>query len=329
MPMLAYSAFGLRVAASGRLPGLLPCGEPGVADVHVHLQATPAWLADGRPQPHRPMYVSPDRDESGRPVLTVERLGGDRFFRLGYADDIEFIVDDAGREIWSTWPEPWTIDDAATYLLGSVFAFTLRCRGVTCLHASAVALGDRAIAVVGGLGAGKSTLAAAFAMRGCAVISDDVVALSRIADAYVVHPGPPRIRLWPDSVRALYGSTEALPRLTPTWDKRFIDLTETRYRLATRALRLAAIYVLDERGAHEALPRVERLSAPAGLMAMVANTQANRLLDARMRAQEFQCLGRLVASLGVRRVVPADDLDRLPALCDLIVDDMLESAVHV
>jgi len=327
--MQAYSVFGLRVAATGRLPGLLPCREPGVADVHVYLQATPEWLDDERPPPHAAMYVSPDRDESGRPVLTVERLGGDRVFRLRFADDIEFIVDGAGREIWSTWPEPWTVDDVATYLLGSVFAFTLRCRGVTCLHASAVALEDRAIAVVGSLGAGKSTLAAAFATRGCAVISDDVVALSRIADEYVVHPGPPRIRLWPDSVRALYGSTDALPRLTPTWDKRFIDLTQTRYRLETRALPLAAIYVLDERGAHEALPRVERLSAPAGLMAMVANTQANRLLDARMRAQEFQCLGRVVASLGVRRLVPPDDLDRLPALCDLIVDDVLESAVHV
>jgi hypothetical protein len=275
------------------------------------------------------MYVSPDRDEAGRPVLTVERLGGDRVFRLRYADDIEFIVDGAGREIWSTWPEPWTVDDVATYLLGSVFAFTLRRRGVTCLHASAVALEDRAIAVVGGLGAGKSTLAAAFATRGCAVISDDIVALSRIADEYVVHPGPPRIRLWPDSVRALYGSTDALPRLTPTWDKRFLDLTGAQYRLETRALPLTAIYVLGERAAPEALPRVERLSAPAGLMAMVANTQANRLLDARMRAQEFQCLGRVVASLGVRRVVPPDDLDRLPALCDLLVDDVLESAVHV
>jgi hypothetical protein len=327
--MQAYSAFGLRVVASDRLPGLLPCREPGVADVHVHLQATPDWLAEGRPQPHVPMYVSPDRDEAGRPILTVERLGGDRVFRLRYADDIEFIVDGAGREIWSTWPEPWTVDDVATYLLGSVFAFTLRRRGVTCLHASAVALEDRAIAVVGGLGAGKSTLAAAFATRGCGVISDDVVALSRIADEYVVHPGPPRIRLWPDSVRALYGSTDALPRLTPTWDKRFLDLTGAQYRLETRALPLTAIYVLGKRAAPEASPRVERLSAPDGLIAMVANTQANRLLDARMRAQEFQCLGRVVASLGVRRVVPPDDLDRLPALCDLLVDDVLESAVHV
>src|SRR5436309_7024269 len=158
MPMQAYSAFGLRVAASGRLPGLLPCREPGVADVHAHLQATPEWLADERPQPPAAVYVSPDRDESGRPVLTVERLGGDRVFRLRYADDIEFIVDGAGREIWSTWPEPWTVDDVASYLLGSVLAFTLRCRGVTCVQASAVAFLDRDVAVVGGLEAGKTNL---------------------------------------------------------------------------------------------------------------------------------------------------------------------------
>jgi hypothetical protein len=60
----------------------------------------------------------------------------------------------------------------------------------------------------------------------------------------------------------------------------------------------------------------------------VANTQANRLLDARMRAEEFRCLGRLVASLGVRRLVPPDGLDRLEELCDL-VEETVEPAVHV
>jgi hypothetical protein len=325
-----YGGFGLRIGATHPVPGLAPLAGVVVPDVFVHLHGTP-WLERDRAAPDagEAVYASADHDEDGRPLLTVERLGRGRSFRFRYADGIEFVLDAGGREIRATWPAPWTIDDVATYLLGPVFAFALRLRGVTCLHASAVAIADRAIAFIGPAGAGKSTVAAAFARRGCPGISDDVAALGWDGDAAVVHPGPARIRLWPESVLALYGSTDALPRLTPTWDKRFVDLTANGYRLHDRALPLVAIYVLDERESSDRVPRLEHLSPAAALMALVANTQANHLLDTGMRALEFQSLGRLVASVGVRRIVPHEDVARLPALCDLVVDDVAHSAAHV
>lgn len=328
--MPVYSAFGLRVRADDALPGLVPRPGGDGADVSIWLRGTPdAFDEDRWRDAAAPVYVSADRDEWGRPVLTVDRRGADGVYRLRYADGIAFLVDRAGREIRATWPEPWTVDDVATYLVGSVFAFALRLRGITCLHASAAAVEGRAVVFVGALGAGKSTLVAALARRGYPVISDDVVALGATGEGHVVHPGPPRIRLWPDSARALFGSTDALPRLTPSWDKRFVDLTRGPYRREERALPLAAIYFLDDRGPDAAAPRLEWLPPAAALLALVANTQANRLLDARMRAQEFPCLGRLVASLGVRRLVPPDGLDRLEELCDLVVEDAVEPAVHV
>ena len=323
-----YTVFGLRVAASRALPGLRAASTAADADVVVELQA-PLVHSDGVEQTREPIYRSPDVDDAGRPMTVVERLDAGRLFRFRYADGIQFVVDGGGRHIRAAWPEPWTVDDVATYLLGPVMAFALRRRGITCLHASAVAIDERAVAFIGPAGAGKSTIAATLATRGYAVVSDDVVALGDADGEPVAQPGPSRIRLWPESVQALYGSADALPRLTPTWDKRFLDATQGGCRFEVRPLPLAAVYVLDERGAHPGLPSVEPLSAAAGLMALVANTQASHLLDARTRAQEFRCLGRMAASLRVGRVTPPERLAGLPALCDVVIDDVLESAAHV
>src|SRR5205085_1986600 len=112
---------------------------------------------------------------------------------------------------------------------------------------SAVALGNRAVALLGPAGAGKSTTAAAFARRGYPLLSDDVVPIWVRDGLFVVPPAYPCLRLWPASVAALYGAADALPPLTPTWDKRCLDLTQGGCRFQQHPLPLAAIYVLGER----------------------------------------------------------------------------------
>ena len=319
--MYGYSLFGLRVLATRRLPGLPPSPSARGTDVRIDLGALPPGLDEHAPGPDTPVYVSPDRDDAGHPVLTVSRLAGGESFRLRYADGIEFVLDRAGTTIWANWPDPWTLDDVATYLLGSVMAFVLRLRGVTCLHASAVAVDGEAVALVGPAGAGKSTLAAALANRGHAVIADDVVALSHRDGRFFLQPGTPRIRLWPESVAALYGSPDALPRLTPTWDKRFLDVTQHGHRFERQPLPLAAIYCLAERRVDPATPHVEPLSPAASFVTLIANTHANHLLDDAMRAQEFECLGLVVASVPIRWLIPHEDPALLSTLCDVVLDD--------
>lgn len=319
--MLEYAVFGLRLAATQPLPGLTAAGGSGVRDVVVRLGALPPELEHASLAAD-PVYVSPDRDGAGRPLLVVRPVAQAQFFRLQYADGTEFVVDRPARQVWARWPEPWTLDDVATYLLGPVLAFVLRRRGITCLHASAVALGERAVALVGPPGAGKSTLAAGFARRGHRGLSDDVVALSHGDGRFCVQPGPRRIRLWPESVTALYGAPDALPRLTPTWDKRFLDLTESEGRGQAQPLPLAAIYLLTAREPDPGIPCVEHPSTVESLMALVANTSANYLLDDTLRGHEFECLSDVVSSVPVRRLVRDDNTALVPALCDMIVRDV-------
>ena len=124
-----------------------------------------------------------------------------------------------------------------------LFRSLLRRRGITCLHASCVVVGETALALVGQSGAGKSTTAAALSARGYSVISDDVLPLKEVEDRFYAIPGYPRLRLWPTSVEALYGHREAQPQLAPNFDKRYLALSPDNFSFDP--LPLKAIYFLN------------------------------------------------------------------------------------
>lgn len=315
---LSYSAFGLSLRTNRSIPGLIPRSAVFPSDTQIWLDAVPS-AHEIRGVPDDPWYVSGEGDEEP-PSLRVWKLSGGACFRLLYDDGTEFFVDRGGSEVWATWPDSSTLEDTATYLLGPILGFVLRLRGITCLHASAVAVGDRAIALLGPEGAGKSTTAAAFSRMGYPVLADDIVALSERGETVRVQPAYPQLRLWPESVALLYGAVDALPLLTPTWDKRALDLTQNGCRFEQRPLPLAAIYVLAERSP-DPEPLIDGLQGRESLMTLLANTYVGYLLDATMRGREFESLGRLVSRVPVRRVVPSTDPAQVSRLCDRVVDD--------
>jgi len=325
-PKVDYALFGLALKSNRPIPGLEPLANLPVADVEV-------WFGDGPPYPDYPgasppevWYISPDADRAEAPVLKVWKLQGGAFFRLRYGDGVEFVVDRRGTRVWASWPGKATLEDVTVYLLGPVLGFLLRLRGITCLHASAVAAGNGALAFLGPPGAGKSTTAAAFAQRGHPVLTDDITALKEHGGDFLVLPGGPRLCLWSDSVNSLFGSPEALPRLTPEyaidpeWDKRWLDLSARGYRFQSQPLPLRAIYLLDQRRP-EAVPALEPLPPGAGLVSLAANTYKSEFLERELREQEFDFLGRVAARVPIRRVTPLADQSRLPELCDLILAD--------
>jgi hypothetical protein len=302
------------------LPGLSVEGGLETPDLRVQIK---------RPQAFAPLlsaiaesfYRSSDVDPSGLPNLRVGLFPDREYFGFFYGDGMRFAVQRQGREVLAGWPENYTLEDACTYLLGPVMGFVLRLRGTVCLHASAVAVEDRAIALVGLPGAGKSTTAAAFACSGFPVLSDDIVALSHKDEQWIVQPGYPRVNLWPDSALSLFGSEDALPHITPTWDKRYLPLGENSHRFASNSLPLGAIYILECRDPRLNAPIVELLSAKEALISLVANTYVNYLLDQNMRRTEFDVLSCVVSGIPVRRVRLPDDPSAIFNLCEVIADD--------
>jgi hypothetical protein len=245
------------------------------------------------------------------------------YFVLFYRDGARFAVERHGREVWADWPLGYTLEDACTYLLGPVMGFVLRLRGIICLHASAIIVGIGAIALAGPPGAGKSTLAAAFGRCGFPVLSDDVVALVDKGEEFLVQPGYPRVNLWPDSVSALFGFENALPHITPTWDKRYLALDENGCCFATEPSVLRAIYILGEREPDTVEAIIEEVSEGEAFMTLVANSYVNYLLDRNMRSQEFAVLGRVIAGIPIRRIRPTTNPEDIRSLCGAIATDAM------
>jgi hypothetical protein len=266
------------------------------------------------------MYVSPSSD--GYPDLRVAKSSDGAYFIFSYSDGACFAMDRAGREIWADWPDrDYTLEDAVTYLIGPVIGFALRLRGALPLHASAVAVGDQAVALMGAPGVGKSTTAAGLATLGHAVLADDLAALREVDGSFLVQSGYPRVNVWPDSALALFGSKESLSHISPSWDKRFVALDHPGMRFERRPLPLGAIYILGDRDAKLSAASIEELEGSFALVNLVANTYVNYLLDSEMRQHEFSVLSRLLANIPVRLVRSPADPACLRGLCEAIATD--------
>jgi hypothetical protein len=81
---------------------------------------------------------------------------------------------------------------------------------------------------------------------------------------------------------------------------------------------LGAIFILRERDASAATPRIEPMTAASAILSLVANTYGNYLLDSEMRRQEFVLLGRSLRDVPVFQVWPSGDPSRVYDLCEAI-----------
>ncbi len=317
-----YIAYGLSLQSDAELPGLTPVNEPRASQpVRLATQRRPEWANGASRLAFQVIHSLPAEPECGDPAFVVRESDGGGFFHLSYSDGTEFLVDAGAEHVWGNYSAPLTIEDLSTYLLGPVMGFALRRRGMTPLHASAVRIGDAAVAIAGDAGAGKSTTAAALALRGAGGLCEDIAALHESEGRFCIEPGYPRVCLWPDAVEKLLGSRDALPNLTPTWGKKFLNLDGVRAKFEPRPMPLGAIYLLAPRCEGEAAPRIEEISPREALLELVKNTYMNLFLTREQRAAEFELLSRLVNHVPCRRLTPHRDATKIGKLCELIEKD--------
>jgi hypothetical protein len=320
--LFTYRIYGLTVASNLPIAGGWPATLPTHADLRVHLGELPlrregipetAWLL---------RYSSGHRQGKGEPAVRIWEFPSQGCFRVLYDDGTQFLITGGGSEVWATWPaERLTLEDAVVYLLGPILGFVMRLRGTVCLHASAVRVGDQAVALAGGAGFGKSTTAAAFALGGFKVLSDDITALSEQDGAFFVQPGHTRLFLWPASVEALCGAPNALPPLVPNWDKRYLDLEANGSRFQRERLPLGVVYLLD-RSDNGRGPSIEKPNAAWALVRLLGNCYVNRVAHRLSRRLEFETVTKLLSTVPVRVVHPHADPARLTELREAIVRDV-------
>lgn len=180
-------------------------------------------------------------DDPARPWMTFHRVADG--FLLRFPGLCDFRVSGDGRAARCA-PVPGTSEGTCLHLyLNQVRPLMQGRQGKLVFHASAVALGEAAVAFVGESGRGKSTLAAAFAASGAPFLTDDGLVLEPGEGGFRVLPSHPSIRLRDDSRAALMGDgAEDDPG---AWYAGKLRLpAEARLPHSDRAMRLGVAYVL-------------------------------------------------------------------------------------
>ena len=308
--------YGLACAIDFDWPSSPAAPSGRAAELHIALGELGRYAELGEDD-YQLHALRPASDPAAPPTVRVDRAR-DGHYRVRYADGAEFVIDQVRSEIYGISRSDLTNEDLLVYLQGPIMGFALRLRGRTCLHASAVEVEGRAVVFMGEGGMGKSTTAAALALRGVPVLADDVVALRDDPELHV-EPGLSRLLLWPESVAALLGDAEAMPRIVSTWDKRYLDLTGPGLRMASAAP-LGAIFVLKERAPELQAPELAPLTGANALIELVANTYANDFLDRPLRANELLSVGRIAREVPMRSVRMPDDRASLGASCEALLE---------
>jgi hypothetical protein len=181
--------FGLEVTADFPLPGLemMTGAEP------AHRLVLRRVTADMLPAPgDEPRYLRNLQAYGGSGFVMLEGAAGDVLFQYGRRAIFHLSADHrllrcaTGTGNEALWQR---------VLLDTVLWTVSLLRGFELLHGSAVGTPGGTVALVAGMGGGKSSLAAEYLRRGASLFTDDVIALAGAEGAVVAHPGPPLMSL--------------------------------------------------------------------------------------------------------------------------------------
>jgi hypothetical protein len=112
----------------------------------------------------------------------------------------EFVTDPTRTHV-QVHLAPDADEEIASLLAVTFLARMLVLDGSTVLHASAVELDGRAVALIGHTGAGKTTLAALCCMAGARLVTDDALRVELAADGPLCYRGSNELRLRPQAER--------------------------------------------------------------------------------------------------------------------------------
>jgi hypothetical protein len=202
----SYRLGGLKLDSEFDLPALPEWDGPpdAAADVNCRLGEVPAQL-------DRPVHIAPIFQTSGAGEYLLVLPGTGRVLVVN------------GNAI-TVQPDAGASGNLNAILTGPILAVLWHQRGLLPLHASVIAINDRAVALCGPAAVGKSTLAAVLAAQGYHVIADDIGVVDvRSNQEVLLPPGCTRLQLWRDALAELGVATDGLQRALPHKERYFLD----------------------------------------------------------------------------------------------------------
>ena len=311
---VSYQLYGVQVRSS--IP--LACSidpTPGLSDVLLH-EASPAYFAHAT---LRHQKVSATEDWFHRVALPD---GSDYLCWTGL---FEFLVSPDGQRIACHALNNISRETFQTYLVSQVLSCALLKQGIEPLHATVVIIKGQAVAFLGSCGYGKSSLGAAFLRAGHAILTDDMLVISlpdQRQPMVVAHPGPPRIKLFPNIATTLLGRRRRSTPMNPDTTKLIIPLSDREH--CGQAVPLRALYVLRPPAPSHALKHVtiRPLAQRQACLDLIANTFNTIMTEPARLARQFNWAARLAATVPVKSLSYPRSLTHIPAVLAAIQKDL-------
>jgi hypothetical protein len=209
-----------------------------------------------------------------------------------------------------------------TYLLGQALSFALVKQGLDPFHATVVLVDGVAVAFLGHSGFGKSSLSAAFLQAGHRLLTDDMLVLSEKGSGFIGHPGPPRIKLFPNMARSILKSHATGIAISSASRKILIPL-EGRQTMASAAT-VGALYVLSRPQGDRTHVNIRRLTKRLGCLELLRNTFNTSVMDSGRLARQFALATRVAATVPVKLIAYPRRIRNLPAVREAILADLAQ-----
>lgn len=231
----------------------------------------------------------------------------------------DFIVSRDGRNISCILIEECPQETIRHLLLNQVIPIVLSQLGKLVLHASACATPQGVMAFMGVTGMGKSTLAASFGLKGFAVLTDDCLLVQERGEKVISIPSYGGLRLWPESVSALFEEEPVLQSMAHYTDKKRVLFDQD---LETDSLFLKAVYVLAQPENDGNDVTITPLTAREGLFEIVKHTFQLDVTDHEKLGQAFKRYEWLAKSVPFFRLTYPRDHAVLPTVHAAILNHL-------
>jgi len=313
--MMSYRVCNLIVRSNVPLPELSDAnGKDPDCAFQLH--------AAQRPSPVSCHWFHHWRLPDGQIWLSFAKPGSD--YLLRFPDLADFIVSVDGKDI-RCYPSPGTpIDTMRHLLLDQVIPLLLPMRGRPVLHASAVVSPWGAIAFIGTTGQGKSTLAGSLCQKGFPLLTDDYLLLEEKEGTLFGIPSYPGLRMWPDTLSALFGQQPVLFRVAHYTEKKRMGLDNGPLPFCPDPVPLSRVYVLvphEEMGDKRAIT-ITPFSPRDAFMELVQSSYRLDITDRKRLREEFESLARWAALPLFCSLAFPRRLNLLPQVKEAILEDL-------
>jgi hypothetical protein len=204
------------------------------------------------------------------------------------------------------------------YIQGMLMAALLHQRGMCVLHASVLEVNGAALAFLGPVGAGKSSMAAALYSRGHRVLADDNAAIYFRAGIPMIQPAYPSLKLFPEIASSLGFRNGALSPL-PVSETKVAGAVPVGF--VQKPVPLRALYFLGRDCDNE----ITRLTSLQTVMKLIEHSVPTRW-GVRGDLQQLEECGLLATQVPAFALRTFTDLASLPVLAQTVEDHGLEVA---